>query len=397
MTSLRSHWTLEEGLAFLNHGSFGACPRTVLQEQDRLRGLMEQQPVSFFVRELEGLFDAARQRLASFLGARPENLAAVTNATAGVNSVLRSLVLRPGDELLTTDHAYNACRNTLDFVAARAGARVIVCKIPLPLKGPNEVLDRILDAASSKTRLALIDHITSPTGIVLPVEDLVRELSARGIDTLVDGAHGPGMVKLELESLGAAYYTGNCHKWLCAPKGAAFLHVRPDRQEGIVPLSVSHGANMPRPGRGRFHDLFDWTGTDDPTPFLCVPAALDALDAMVPGGWPEIQGRNRELALEARRILSSALEEEPFCPEEMIGSLAAVPLPDRPLVGGRVEKPTSALYRDPLQETLLRDHRIEVPIVPWPKPPKRLVRVSAQLYNEEGEYQRLAKALGSIL
>ena len=383
---------LEEGLAFLNHGSFGACPKKVLEEQDRLRRQMERQPVDFFVRRLEGLFDAARQRLAAFLGARPENLAAVTNATAGVNAVLRSLVLGSGDELLTTDHAYNACRNTLDFVAARAGARVVVRRIPLPLAGPQEVLERVLGGVTPNTRLALLDHVTSPTGIVLPIADLVRELSARGIDTLVDGAHGPGMLDLALEELGAAYYTGNCHKWICAPKGAAFLHVRQDRQEGIVPLSVSHGANMPRPGRSRFQDLFDWTGTDDPTPFLCVPAALDALQAMSPGGWPEIRRRNRALALEGREILSAALQVKPLCPEEMIGSLAAVPLPD-----GLALPPTSALYRDPLQETLLREYRVEVPVVPWPAPPKRLVRVSAQLYNERDEYRRLAEALSTLL
>jgi isopenicillin-N epimerase len=389
---LAGRWTLEPGLAFLNHGSFGACPREVIEAREALYREIERQPVAFLARELPGRIDAAREVVAAFVGADPRDLVFVPNATTGVNAVLRSLPLAAGDELLTTDHAYNACRNALEYVAGRAGARVVVARVPFPLERPAQVVEAVLAAITPRTRLALLDHVTSPTGLVFPIAELVSGLAAHGVDTLVDGAHAPGMVPLDLEALGAAYYTGNCHKWVCAPKGAALLHVRRDRQEEVRPHVISHGANTPRAGRSRFHDEFDWTGSDDPTPYLCVPAALETMAALVPGGWPEIRRRNRELALAGRRILAEALDVEPPCPEEMIGSLAALPLPD-----GSPEPPRSALYADPLQEVLLAEHRIEVPIVPWPKPPRRLVRISAQLYNSAGEYRRLAAALRSIL
>lgn len=389
---LARHWTLEPGIAFLNHGSFGACPRPVLEEQQRLRDELERQPVEFFVRKLPDRFDAARERLAAFLGADPQGLVVVPNATTGINAILRSLDFGPDDELLTTDHEYNACRNALDYVAERAGAGVVNVQVPFPCESPGQVLEVVLKAVTPRTRLALIDHVTSPTGMILPVADLIRDLARRGVDTLIDGAHAPGMLPLSLDDLGSAYYVGNCHKWICAPKGAAFLHARADRRETVRPLTISHGANTPRPGRSRFHDEFDWMGTDDPTAFLAVPTAIEFLASIVPGGWGEIRERNRFLALKARELLAAALEVEPPCPAEMIGSLVSFPLPD-----GSGEPPQSALYTDPLQDLLLRDHGIEVAIVPWPGPPQRLVRISAQLYNDQEQYERLGAALRSAL
>jgi isopenicillin-N epimerase len=385
-------WTLDPGVTFLNHGSFGACPAAVLEAQERLRARMEREPVSFFVRDLEGLLDAARAELAAFLGADPGDLVFVPNATAGANAVLRSLRFEPGDEVLTTTHAYNACRNALAFAAERAGARVVVADVPFPLSSAGAVVEAVLACVGPRTRLALLDHVTSPTGLVFPIERLVRELADRGVDTLVDGAHAAGMLPLDLRAVGAAYYTGNCHKWLCAPKGAGFLHVRRDRQAAVRPLSISHGANSPRTDRTRFQLEFDWTGTDDPTPYLCVPEAIRWLGSLLPGGWTEVRERNHRLALEARRILCAALRVPLPCPDDMIGALAAVPLPD-----GSPGVPASPLYGDPLQELLFERYAVEVPVVPWPAPPKRLVRVSAQLYNTEADYHRLADALGRVL
>ncbi len=390
-SDLARFWTLDSAVAFLNHGSFGACPRPVLEAQQRLRERLERQPVRFFVRDLEPLLDDARSALAAFLGADPEGLVFVTNATTAVNAVLRSLALAPGDQLLVTDHAYNACRNALDFVAAAAGARVVVVPVPFPLASADAVVEAVLAQVTPHTRLALLDHVTSPTGLVLPIERLVRALAARGIDTLVDGAHAPGMLPLDLRALGAAYYAGNCHKWLCAPKGAGFLHVRRERQGGVRPVVISHGANSPRTDRSRLLLEFDWTGSHDPTAYLCVPEAIRFLGGLLPGGWPELMARNRQLALEARRILCDALDAMPPAPEEMVGALAAVPLPD-----GADAPLRSPLYVDPLQDVLLERYRIEVPIVPWPAPPKRLVRVSCQLYNARDDYERLATALREL-
>jgi isopenicillin-N epimerase len=388
---LRAHWSLDPELTFLNHGSFGACPTKVLEEQSRLRARLEANPVRFLHREWPDLADAVRGMLGDFLDANPDDLAFVPNATTGVNTVLRSLRFAPGDELLTTDHEYNASRNALDFVAQHWGVQVVVTKLPWPTPSPQAVVDAVLARVTERTRLLLIDHITSQTGLVLPIASLVRTLRARGVETLVDGAHGPGQVPLSLRELGAAYYTGNCHKWLCAPKGAAFLHVRRDTQPGIRPLVISHGYNSRREDRSRFRLDFDWTGTYDPTPFLCIPKALEVVGGLLPGGWPEVMAHNRALAIAARTLLHRRLGGAPRCPEEMVGSMATVALPD-----GFPEQP-SALGLDPLQDRLLLEHHIEVPITPWPRPPHRHVRVSAQLYNSHAEYQRLAEALEALL
>ncbi|MEZ4384715.1 MAG: aminotransferase class V-fold PLP-dependent enzyme [Nannocystaceae bacterium] len=391
MATSRAPWTLDPAITFLNHGSFGACPQAVLDAQQALRAEIEREPVRFFVRALPGRLDAARARLAAFVGADPANLVFVRNATEAVNAVVRSLDLRPGDHLLTTDHAYNACRNVLEYVAERSAARVNVATIPFPIARPEEATAAILAAVTPQTRLALIDHVTSPTGLVLPIAQIVAALAERGVDTLVDGAHGPGMIDLDLEALGAAYYTGNLHKWVCAPKGAALLHVRPDRQARLRPAIISHGYS----GRGRgsiFAAEFDWTGTGDPTAWLSVPAAIDAIEALAPGGWAEVRARCYAQLRRGRDRLAAALGVAPPAPDAMLGTLAALPLPpsDGP-------PPTSPLYVSPLQDALFERFAIEVPIVPWPHHPDRLVRISAFLYNDDADYERLADALTALL
>jgi isopenicillin-N epimerase len=388
---LARHWTLDPQVEFLNHGSFGACPRHVLDRQQELRARMERQLVLFLSRELEPLLDEARASLASFVGAEPDDIAFVPNATTGVNTVVRSLRLGPGDELLTTDHAYNACRNALRAQEA-LGARVVNAAVPWPGVTPAQVLDAVLSAVTPRTRLALIDHVTSPTGLVFPIEKLVRALEQRGVDTLVDGAHAPGMVPLKLREIGAAYYTGNCHKWLCTPKGSGFLHVRRDRQDRVLPLAVSHGYNSTRTDRSRFRLLFDWGGTDDPTPFLCIPEAVRFLGGLLPGGWPALMERNRALALEGRAVLCDALRIPEPAPAVMIGSLAALPLPD-----STSPAPEPGSLYDPLQRTLYQRHRIEVPVFTFPQHPRRLVRIAAQLYNSAEQYARLGRALRESL
>lgn len=365
-----SLWPLDPSVAYLNHGSFGACPKPVLEAQSALREQMEREPVDFLDGQLPARLDGARRTLAQFVGAEAADLAFVANATAGVNAVLRSLQFQAGDELLVTNHTYAACRKSVDYVAGRAGARVVVASIPFPLRSEQEVLDAVLSCVSSRTRLALLDHVTSPTALLLPLEALVSELRARGVETLVDGAHAPGMVPLRLSRLGAAYYTGNAHKWLCAPKGAAFLHVRRDRQQDLHPTVISHGY-----GAG-FQAEFGWTGTCDPTPWLCIPEALKTIGALVPGGWPEVMARNHRLALEARARVLEALGQQAPCPESMIGSMASIPLP-------------AACDCKAVHEWF-RSRGVETWLSPEPLP---LIRLSAQLYNGPAQYRHLARLL----
>ncbi len=386
--SSRTPWNLDPAFTYLNHGSFGACPAPVLEAQRRFRDQLEAQPVRFFVRELPALLAAALVELADFLGARPADLAFVPNATAGVNTVLRSLELRPGDELLLTDHAYGACHNAAAYCAERQGATVVVARIPFPLTDPAEATAAVLAAVTNRTRLALLDHVTSPTALVLPVADMVAALAARGVPTLVDGAHAPGMIPLDIAGLGAAYYTGNCHKWLCAPRGAGFLWVDPARQDEVRPLCISHGAGLGLRGPARFRAEMDWTGTHDPSAWLAVPEAMRVMSALLPGGWPALMERNRALALEARQLLSRALDLPLPCPDEMVGSMAALPLP--PSAG---EAPVWPEDRGALQEALFHEHQMEVPIISWPAHPGRVLRISAQYYNATEQYERLAESI----
>jgi len=383
----RSLWQLDPAVTFLNHGSFGACPIAVLEEQQQLRSRLEREPVRFFAEELEGLLDAARQTLAAFVGAVPDDLVFVPNATAGVNTVLRSLCqspqpqLKAGDELLTTNHEYNACRNALNFAAEVSGATVVIAQVPYPIQAPEQVVDSVLARVSGRTKLVLLDHVTSQTALILPIQAIAQALSQQGIPLLVDGAHAPGMMPLNLQELGATYYTGNCHKWLCAPKGAAFLSVQPEQRSQLRPLSISHGANSPRCDRSRFQLEFDWTGTDDPTAYLCVPQAIAWMGSLLPGGWPELMAANHAKVLAARTLLSQALQLPLPAPEDMIGSMATLPLP-----AGSVE----TLYQE------LCDRQIQVPIVPWQGETNRLLRISAQLYNTLDDYERLANALDAL-
>ena len=395
-SELAIYWDLDPAVRFLNHGSFGATPRPVLAAQDEWRARMEREPVAFFTRDLEPALDAARSALGAFVGADPADLAFVTNATTGINIVARSLQLAAGDEVVVLDHAYNAARNALAAVASTSGATIVTARLPFPGTRPADPLEAILAVVTPRTRLVMVDHVTSPTALVLPVAEIVAALAERGIDTLVDGAHAPGMVDLDVEGIGAAWYTGNCHKWMCAPKGSGFLHVRRDRQERTRPIVISHGANSFRTDRSRFRLEHDWTGTLDPTAWLAVPAAIDFAASLLPGGWPALRTRGHELALVVRDLLCETTGEPTPAADSMIGAMVSVPV-GLPLTEG----PAVESADDPLATALLLDG-IRVAVAPWPRDPgdggwRRLVRVSAAPYVGRDDVEALAECLPAIL
>lgn len=396
-------WALDQTVTYLNHGSFGVCLRAILEVQRGWRDKIEAQPVRFLSRDLEDLLDWSRSEIAAFVGAEADDVALVTNATAGINTVLRSLHFEKGDELLATDHAHNSCLNAVRFAAAQASAKVILARIPFPIESPDEAFDAIMGAVTERTKLAVIEHVTNPTALVLPIERLVPALTEKGVDVLIDGAHGPGMLPVRLKELEPAYYVGTAHKWICAPKGSAFMFVRRDRQALIKPLCVAGGANDPRVDRSRFHLDFDWTGTMDASAWLTIPAAIDCLGETLHGGWPAVLSANRQLAIGARDMLADALHTTVQAPNVMTGSMAALRLPGGPWP--RVE----AMRRLTMIESSLRGRRFEVPLLAWPSPwlvdsgdlPEStefdlLVRISAHLYNYYGQYERLASILAGF-
>ena len=391
-SSLNSLWKLDSTVVFLNHGSFGACPLAVLTYQQQIRDQLESQPVKFMAKDLPALLDRSREDLASFVGAKSDNIAFVSNATQGVNTVMKALQLGPNDEILMGSQEYDASRNSAEYSAHRVGAKIIEVPIPFPIENEDQIVERLLSGITPKTRLLLVDHVTSPTGLIFPVKRLINEFAHKGIDVLVDGAHAPGMVELNLESLGAAYYTGNCHKWMCAPKGSAFLYVRPDKQSELHPLSISHGYSyvINDGDKSRFRAEFDWTGTIDPSPWICVSEAIKYIGGLLPGGWQEVRLTNRELACMGRKVICDALEIDPPVPDSMLGSLASILLPYPPSSGLRPPE------IDPLKEALMDKYRIEVPVYSWPGINSKILRISAQLYNSIDQYRYLGEALKSF-
>ena len=315
----------------------------------------------------------------------------VSNATQGINTVLRSLRLQPGDEIIVPDHSYQACWNAVDFVTERSGAKTVVVEVPFRVEGPQEVLDIIMGAVTDRTVLALIDTVTSPTGMRMPFEELTEQLQSRGVDVLLDAAHGPGIVPLDLSELAPAYCTGNCHKWLCSPKGSAFLHIREDRKHLVRPLNISHGASFEGDAQEKFEFEFAWPGTQDPSAWMCIPKAIEYLGDLVEGGWPEIMRRNHALAIEGRGILCEALGTSPPFPDSMVSALASVEITTEGEVG------PMSLEGDPFHNLLLDEYGIQVPVMPWRHHGVRYIRISAQLYNHEDEYRYLAEALGRSL
>jgi isopenicillin-N epimerase len=387
------HWQLDPETVFLNHGSYGACPRPVLEAQQRFRDQMEREPVRFFMIDVEPMLDRAREAVARFVGCDMEGLAFLPNVTQAVATVIDNLLLQPGDEILVNDHEYSACISTFGKAADRAGARIVKASLPFPTPSGDAIHDAIMAAVTPRTRIALLSHITSPTALVFPAARLTESLRARGIEVLLDGAHAPGQIPLDVRTINAHYYTANLHKWPCCPKGTAFLWVHPERRAGFEPLALSARAHLQRTDRDRFRALFDYIGTDDYTGFLAIPEALDFL-AGLEGSWEAHIARNHALALEGRRLLCEALGCEPATPDDLVGTMATVIVPGVGLPSGGT---APGKYEDPLQERLVEHHRIQVPVWSLPSQGRRLLRISCQAYNSVEQYEYLAAALRTEL
>lgn len=380
MAELRELFLLRKDVVFLNHGSFGACPRPVFAEYGRWQRELEEEPVDFLDRRFEGLMAEARGALAAFLGCDPLDLVYVPNATTAMNLVARSLPLGPGDEVLSTDHEYGAVDRMWRHVCAEKGARYVRAEVPVPVRSFEEVVEAVLSRRSSRTRVLSLSHITSPTALLFPVEELVRRAREAGILTVIDGAHAPGQVPLNLEALGADFYAGNCHKWLLSPKGAGFLHARREVQGFLRPLVVSWGGERPRgPGPSPFLDELEWTGTRDISAYLAVPAAIRFLEEH---DWESVRARCRELLAEfSRAVVGLGLQPVGEGPEPWPLQMRSFLLP---AVDGRA-----------LQRELFERWRIEVPVIPWNG--RSLLRVSVQGYNTARDLDGLAEALASAL
>ena len=399
-----NQWPLDPTIDFLNHGSFGACPKAILQRQQELRNAMESEPVRFMECEYPALLDVSRRKLAAFTGCRPEQLVFVRNVTEAVNAVIRSYPFEKDDEILATDHEYNACANVARFMAEHPSpsqnrVRFVEATVPYPVESSDDIYNAVMARVTDRTRLLLIDQVTSPSGFRQPVERLVAEMNRRGIDTLVDGSHSIGMIPLDLDSLNATFFTSNCHKWLCTPKGSAFLHVRADHAESVYPMVISHGYNWRVPNSPKLHDLFDWPATNDFTPWLCVGETIDWFENLLDDHGTKLSklaNHNRELVLAARDLLCNEFGTDPVCPDDMITSLAAVSLPDEK-TPPTLEFHHSAAALHPLHVRLRDEFRIEVPVFNWRCYPHLTVRVAAQLYNDFSQYERLAAALKKII
>jgi isopenicillin-N epimerase len=370
---------IRSDITFLNHGSFGACPSPVFEVYQEWQRRLEADPVEFLLRRLNGLLDEAREPLAAYVGTQADQIVFVENATFGVNIVARSLLLEPGDEVLATDHEYGASDRTWRFLCEQRKVHYINQPIPLPLTSDEEMIEHLWRGVTPRAKVIFISHIASPTALIFPLEKICQRARAAGIITVVDGAHAPGHIPLHLDTLGADFYIGNCHKWFLAPKGAGFLYARPERQALLQPLIVSWGWESENPGSSPFQDYFGWLGTKDPASYLSVPAAIAFQREH---DWDTVRLACHDLASSARQQITALVGSEPICPDssQWWGQMCAIPLPD-----GDAPR---------LHRRLREEWNIEIPVTSWHG--RRLIRISLQGYNSPADVERLLTALKMI-
>lgn len=416
---LASHWSLSPGIVYLNHGSYGACPKRVLDAQSAYRAEMESDAVSFFAGRVWSLLNQSRSALAGMLGGDAASYVFLPNATTAVTTVLENLAsgaidgtpLRAGDEILMTTHEYPACRFNVHRIAERYGARAVEVPFPTPLTHQtpitaDDIFQAVMSGVNERTRFAMLSHITSASAAVMPIRRITSALAERGIRVLIDGAHGPGAVDFDLPSLGGAFYTANCHKWLSTPKGVALLWVHPDHRETFRPMVLSNDAHTPagKHGRARLALEFDYIGTDDYTPMCAVADAVAALPQIAGTDWAGLCARNHALAMKGRAIVCDRLGLSPAYADELTGPMSTILLPRMPEADRAAHEARPSMFADALQDALLTNHGVQIPI--WrfgamrrgaPFDGQRCVRLSAQLYNSEAQYAYLADALAEEL
>jgi len=374
-----SDFLLDPSITFLNHGSFGATPRPVFEEYQRYQLLLENEPVEFLGRQASLLLGTAREILSSYLHTKRDNLVFISNATHGVNIVANSLDLGPGDEVLTTNHEYGAMDRVWQFLSEQKGFVYKQSNISLPVYSKETFLDDLFQNVTLHTKVIYLSHITSPTALIFPVKEVCDKARNMNILTVIDGAHAPGQIDLDLSDLNADFYTGNCHKWLCAAKGSAFLYARPDVQHLIRPLVVSWGWRADVPGPSQFVDYLEWAGTRDISPFLSVPAAIEFQRKY---RWDIIRSECHEKAAWINNELTAQFRTESLSSSsDWFGQMVAVPLPD-------------SIPSSDLQQKLFSEYQIEVPVILWKN--KTLIRVSVQVYNNLKDLQFLLYALQRI-
>jgi isopenicillin-N epimerase len=360
----------------------------VAEAQNELRRRMELDPVRFFKHDLQRYMDSARRAIGAFVNAPAEDLARVGNATVAVATTMHAAALGRGDEVVVTNHEYRATTNELDRICAATGAKKVVAHVPFTGVTPDDVVDAVLGAITPRTKLVIVSHIASGSALVFPVERIVPEVRRRGVEILVDGAHAPGQVAIDIDSLRPTYYAASSHKWLCTPKGTGFFYAEPGAQGRVEPLALSCRFGDLRPDRKAFLCNFDYVGTNDYSGNLTTPVAIAHMGAQMPGGWDELRRRNHAMARAGAQVICERLGLDEPAPASMTGSMVALRLPDHPdgLVSGKV-------YDDPIWDALAERHRIQVPIWDLPGLADRVMRISAQLYNRLDDYARLGEAL----
>ncbi len=387
-----SHWNHNKNTVFLNHGSFGSCPVKILDKQNQIKIETEHDPVKALTEDFETAINQNKAALSTFTGCNANDLVLIKNTTMGVNTLLHSLSFEEGDEILTHSHAYGACLNVLKYYAERNKCKLIIADIPFPIADEDEISRPILNAVTVKTKLVLLDHVTSATGIIFPVEKLTRLLEAKGIEVLIDGAHAPGMIDLNISSIGASYYTGNCHKWICSPRGSALLHVRKDKQHKIRPLQISHYHDVHEGTDRHWSAQFIWPGTDDYSSYFLIRDSIAYMENIL-GSWEALRKNNRDLCLEARKIICEKLGIEIPTPEHLIGHLASIPVKNNPETPSRFFNMVV-----PLKKRLMEEYKIQVPVFYFHnKNPKLLLRISTQAYNSREQYEYLAASMKKLL